>query len=166
MTQLPAKPHAHQLRKRRLPPIEWLRERFSYDPVTGTITGTKKKTLTAKNKRYLIVTPIYEGKSLVLYQHRLAFALMRGRWPHLIDHINGAKNDNRWCNLREVSCQFNAAPKGPRISKYRSHFRLRINGNVGTSHKPCVLFKWREAAKAALTAGEPMPQAPVIRERP
>lgn len=34
--------------------------------------------------------------------HRVAFFLMTGRWPEIIDHINRIKSDNRWSNLREV----------------------------------------------------------------
>jgi len=35
--------------------------------------------------------------------HRAAFALMTGRWPVQVDHINGIRSDNRWVNLREVT---------------------------------------------------------------
>ena len=40
--------------------------------------------------------------------HRLAFLYMTGKWPEdQVDHINHIRDDNRWCNLREVSHQEN-----------------------------------------------------------
>ena len=48
------------------------------------------------------------------YAHRLAFLYMEGYFPeHQVDHINRIKDDNRWCNLREVSRQCNSKNCGP-----------------------------------------------------
>lgn len=41
--------------------------------------------------------------------NRLAWLYMTGKWPeHLVDHINGVKDDNRWTNLRDVPQTINA----------------------------------------------------------
>lgn len=46
--------------------------------------------------------------------HRVVYCLMTGHWPaHEIDHINGDRADNRWCNLRHATkAQNNRNAKG------------------------------------------------------
>ena len=62
---------------------------------------------------YLVI--YLEGKNR--YVHRLAFFLMTGEWPKLhVDHINGIKTDNRWCNLRLATMAQNKANEGIRRS--------------------------------------------------
>ncbi len=97
-----------------------LKELFSYDPETGIFTHKLNKshnaiagqqaggvnnqgywTISVDNKRYLA--------------HRLAWLYMTGSWPELlIDHINGNRIDNRFCNLREANKSENGCNKGPR----------------------------------------------------
>jgi len=41
--------------------------------------------------------------------HRVAYAIMQGEWPtHQIDHIDGCRSNNRWCNLRPCTKTENA----------------------------------------------------------
>ena len=48
-----------------------------------------------------------DGKTHKL--HRLAWFYMTGEWPpEQIDHINGDRADNRWCNLRLANHAQNA----------------------------------------------------------
>jgi len=88
-----------------------------YDPDTGVLTkighiprtdGKKPKHITCINgsatpKGY--ITMSIDGSSYLA--HRLAFVLMDYEVPDCVDHINGNKSDNRWCNLRPASNTLN-----------------------------------------------------------
>ena len=39
--------------------------------------------------------------------HRIAYIIMTGRKPEYIDHIDGNRSNNRWCNLRNVTASQN-----------------------------------------------------------
>ena len=45
--------------------------------------------------------------------HRVIWLYMTGEWPaNVIDHINGKKEDNRWCNLRQATQSQNLCNRG------------------------------------------------------
>jgi hypothetical protein len=89
--------------------------------------------------------------------HRLAFALMTGRWPkEQLDHINGDKSDNRWINLREATQsqnQWNVGKKRKNTSGYtgvlpcNGKWRACISHNKQRVH--IGLFPTAELAHAA-----------------
>lgn len=122
---LPAKPHGHQLRKHKLPTPEEMRRRFDYNPETGKIwqrTGTKyadrQPVRLYSQKGYNIISLRHNGHELKIRAHRAAFAIMEGRWPHLVDHKNNTRADNRWKNLQEISNRENIQ-KGQKVRKAR-----------------------------------------------
>jgi hypothetical protein len=70
-------------------------------------------------------TTVYKVSSIYgrqYYAHRVAFALMEGRWPKVIDHKNRDRSDNRWVNIRECSQSENTSNRnyvGTKSSKFR-----------------------------------------------
>lgn len=85
-----------------------LRRLLDYDPITGVFVwriGRPKASVGKpagcwRQDGYLIICI----KNHQYFGHRLAWLFTYGEWPrHQIDHINGKRNDNRICNLREAT---------------------------------------------------------------
>lgn len=90
-----------------------LKRLWHYCPETGLFTRLVKtryglevgSVATVKNDQgYIIITIARKHYRA----HRLAHLYMAGEWPkHQIDHEFGICDDNRWCNLRDVTQSVN-----------------------------------------------------------
>lgn len=100
---------------------EELKQILSYDKDTGEFTWlvrTAHKIYVGDTAGYLrdngYIIIVIKNKNY--RAHRLAWLYVNGKFPKdFIDHINGIKNDNRICNLREATSQqnhFNKNVKG------------------------------------------------------
>lgn len=131
-----------------LPPLEFLRECFDYDPETGALRWKRRPSrhftnigsarrwnsrlagrVAFGNQRrtgYFCGQVSHAGKTVDLYAHRVAFKLMTGRDPaDQIDHRNGDKADNRWLNLREATASDNMRNRGRKRDLPKGVFFLR-----------------------------------------
>lgn len=126
-----------------LPPVEFLRECFSYDPDTGAflwqprpehhfadtrawrIWNTKHAGAAPFNSidaGRLSTAVVYAGKSVRMRAHRVAYKLVTGEEPpEILDHINGDPGDNRFSNLRPAehaeNCRNNPGHGGRLLPK-------------------------------------------------
>lgn len=105
---------------RLLPNVEYLRECFSYCPLSGNLywrerplshfmSAANMMTWNKRNARMMAGRQIpngyyYTSVAGVRYaNHRLVFKLATGTEPLEIDHINRSRSDNRIANLRSCT---------------------------------------------------------------
>ncbi len=90
---------------------------------------------------YYVTSIKTDGKIRTIATHRIIFALLHGKMPRFIDHIDGNKLNNKPENLREVTPQQSVMNRGKaknKSSKYKGvHYfkrdrkwdaQYRING--------------------------------------
>lgn len=77
-----------------------LKSIINYDEYTGKVTRGARQLGSYDVNGYLVTSINNKGYKL----HRLIWLYMTGSFPEKhIDHINGVRDDNRWCNLREAN---------------------------------------------------------------
>jgi hypothetical protein len=108
------------------PDINRLRATLLYDQDTGKFYSLRQ--LGLGNAPRLVGSIGKRGYAIVCFEghrytaHRLAWFYVTGQWPELdIDHINGVRHDNRFCNLRAVTRKQNR--ENTRVSWSSSGFR-------------------------------------------
>jgi len=131
---------------------------LDYDPISGVFTwktgrrGTARKGSIAGSIDPVTGYRRIRLKDKKIFAHRLAFLWMNGLLPENdIDHINGKRDDNRWCNLRLSNDTINAQNRHKAQSNSRSGLigamsngkkyraRIRVDGkriDLGSYHTP------------------------------
>ena len=91
--------------------LAYLKKHYTYDPRLGKLVRKETGRVTmGANKGCYMSLDIWTGtKVMHFFYHRAVWAVVHGRLPTQIDHINGDKTDNRIENLREVSSSGNNA---------------------------------------------------------
>lgn len=124
---------------------EYLKSIILYEPLTGMFIWRYKEACPSFKRGGRISNCVEKdgyiqirisGKSFKA--HRLAFLYITGEWPkEQVDHINGIRRDNRWCNIRECTPRENmfnmracvdGKIKGIRKKNKSYEVTLRING--------------------------------------
>lgn len=120
---------------------ERLKELLHYDPGTGVFTYKVRSGRCRVGD--VAGTPTKAGywQICIDYRahlaHRLAFLWCAGMSPPMVDHINGDKSDNRWCNLRPTDAVANA----------QNQRRARCDSGFLGVHWSTRANKWRAAIK-------------------
>ena len=120
--------------------IEHIKKRYTYDAATGEIRNRKGQVVKGwEREGYKLLNIRIGNRRNEISLHHIAWALVFGRFPKQIDHINGNKTDNRLENLREVTMRENdenrvwpwkkGRGKIPGVYRSRRGYRFRMGKN-------------------------------------
>jgi hypothetical protein len=153
-----------------LPPIEYLHKRLRYEPETGKLFWRDCEEMPQRwRTRYAEAEAFTASDSrgyhhgsingTTLWAHRVAYAIYSSEWPtHQIDHLNGAKYDNRIENLRAVTSQENNRNASMRsdnssgvtgVCWNKNREKWQANISLGGRNKNLGLFDTIDAASSA-----------------
>lgn len=98
---------------------ERLKELFDYNPETGELINKINRGTRARKGQRAGCVDVSQGYRVVRIdgknrrEHIMIWVWMTGSYPtYEIDHINRVRDDNRWCNLRDVSHHENTRNQG------------------------------------------------------
>ena len=120
--------------------IGYIKKRYTYDAATGEIRNRKGQVVKGSDRGGYRRMSFRIGKHRhAIDLHCMAWALVYGRFPRHIDHIDGNRHNNRIENLREVSDSENQLntlhdwiPNGdtgvPGVYNVKRGYQTRIHG--------------------------------------
>lgn len=94
--------------------VERLRELLTYDPETGKFLWNNTTRVTVVGSEAGHVRSHHGYRAITIdgtshYAHRLAWLYTHSEWPkYHVDHKNGDRDDNRICNLADVTRSYNS----------------------------------------------------------
>ncbi len=127
-----------------MPPVQYFTNLLDYDPLTGIFTWKNNKG--KKYSKGQIAGKINRdgywevrlGQKLYR-MHRIAYYIMTGKQPNIIDHLNGNPSDNRFCNLENGTQKDNMKnilmPKNNSsghigVRKFQNGYRVEIQSDL------------------------------------
>ena len=106
---------------------------FTYDKITGKVYGIRGGVVKSIKNKYIDISIIVDGIRHRLYGHQFAYYWVYKKIVEQIDHINRVRDDNRICNLREVTRQqnsWNTDSKGAYKKRNKWESKIMKNGNT------------------------------------
>ncbi len=107
--------------------VERLRRSYTYSAERGLLVNRRCEVVkgSVDSRGYKKIDCRVDGRRYSVQYHRAVWAVVNGRFPTQIDHINGNPLDNRIENLREVNRSENDAN---RLWTWRPNARTGLPG--------------------------------------
>ena len=134
--------------------VAHLVKNYTYDATRGVVVNRKLNRVVkgcVNSAGYVLTRLRIAGKSPSIPLHHMVWVAVHGRFPKVIDHINGDKTDNRLENLREVNRSENEAN---RVWAWKPNARTGLpgvyahkDGRFQISHSgKCLYFRDKHEA--------------------
>jgi len=120
---------------------------YDYNKDTGVFSRGGVDVTTTTRQGYIFL----QHKRKTVPAHRMAYLIVYGELPEVVDHINGVRNDNRIKNLRAATRQQNAANSrhSRGASKYKGVSTFYGRWLAGVAGKYIGIYNSQEEAALA-----------------